>query len=368
MIRTCDVGSLPLRSNPDKFREGARSSQTILPALGIGGDSYRAFEEEVVGGFIDKMKAGIDTPNYPQLRDMNEMFFELFRGVERTGGQYAATSKIEARPSSAIPEVSILKRNLSRIRDATGSSRVPVKACITGPYTLSAFFPMRDPGLIEQLGGELAKITANSLFKARGGEVRMLCIDEPTLGFLNDPLLDYGSRGRDSLRGAWEEICSAASSRGVETSIHLHDTSDDLFWEVEHLDMIESHVGDPLYELEKTKRKLEETDKALKASVAITLFDNLISNQLVSQGLSGEISQQVGDVWTDIRHGRADPRDFMESPELLEKRLSVIVARFGEERVPYACPECGLGGWPDYETAIECLRRVSEVVKEFNRG
>lgn len=367
MIRTCDVGSLPLRSGSDKIREGARSSLTILPTLGFGSDSYRAFEEEVVGGFIDKLKAGIDTPNYPQLRDMNEMFFELLRGVERTGGQYAATARIEARPGSAIPEVGILKRNLSRIRDEAESSRVLIKACITGPYTLSAFFPRRDTGLIEQFGGELAKIAANSIFKVRDGEVHMLCIDEPTLGFLNDPLLDYGSRGRDSLREAWEEICSAASSRGVETSIHLHDTSDDLFWEVEHLDMIESHVGDPLYELEKTERKLEETDKRLKASVAITLFDKLISNHLMSRGLSGEISQQVGDVWTDIRHGRVDPRDFIESPELLEERLSRIVKRFGEERVPYACPECGLGGWPDYETAIECLNRVSKVVKGFNR-
>jgi hypothetical protein len=29
-------------------------------------------------------------------------------------------------------------------------------------------------------------------------------------------------------------------------------------------------------------------------------------------------------------------------------------------------PECGLSGWPSYETAMECLHRTAEAAKLFD--
>jgi len=49
----------------------------------------------------------------------------------------------------------------------------------------------------------------------------------------------------------------------------------------------------------------------------------------------------------------------------MKKRLKKIQETFGAERVPYAGPECGLGGFPSYGVAIEYLRRVTDVVKQF---
>jgi len=43
--------------------------------------------------------------------------------------------------------------------------------------------------------------------------------------------------------------------------------------------------------------------------------------------------------------------------------LVEMVGRFGIERVPYAGPECGLRGFPTYECALECLRRVSSAAR-----
>ena len=167
------------------------------------------------------------------------------------------------------------------------------------------------------------------------------------------------------MRSAWETIFHVAASRGVETSMHLHDTSDDIFWDVEHLDVVESHVGDPLYDLEATRRRLEETDKRLRASVSVTLFDNLIDAHLRREGFDGDVQQRVGEVWTDIRLGRVDPMLFLEDTDLLNRRLTKVVERFGSERIPYVGPECGLSSFPTYETAMECLRRVSEVVRTY---
>ena len=368
MIATYDVGSLPLRIEASILRSGAKASQTLLPLLRASGedDAFRLFEEEVVEAFADKVRAGIDVPNYPQFRDMNDMFFELIRGIEKTEAGYITLRTPSARPGASIPEVDTLRRNASKIRDLTGADKVRVKVCVTGPYTLASFFESKDAGLFEDLGRAVADIASRTMFDTRHAEVSFLCIDEPVFGFLNDPLLDYGSDGRDTLRKAWDGIYREATSKGVETGIHLHDTSDDLFWEVEHLNVVESHLDDPLYTSKGTGERLEETDKQLKASICGTIFDNLIVEKLRREGASGDLQQRVGETWSEIKRGRVDPYTFLEDPKMLHKRLKKLVDRFGFERVPYAGPECGLRSFPTYDCAMECLRRVSKTADTFN--
>lgn len=366
MLETYDVGSLPPRVEESAIYEGARRSQTILSLVGAS-DESKVFEDEVVNAYIDKLNTGLTIPNYPQFRDMNEMFFELIRGMEKAEGGYIALPSLSARPNSSIPEVDVIKRNLSKIRDQAEIERVRLKICVTGPYTLASFFQAKAPGLFEDLGAAVSEILSKTMFNTRGGEVALMCIDEPVLGFLNDPLLDYGSEGREALIRAWDRICHIATSNGAETSMHLHDTSDDLFWEVEHLGLVESHVDDPLYTLESTKRRLDETDKRLKASLTVTLFDNLIENRVRSEGFSGAIQERIGDAWTEIRHGRVDPLVYVEEEAIMTQRLEKVVERFGAERVPYAGPECGFGGWPGYEHAFEGLRRISAAVRAYEK-
>jgi len=293
---------------------------------------------------------------------MNEMYFELIRGIKKGPDGYMALESPSAKPNAPVPEIAAIRKNASKIRDLTGLDRVRLKVCVTGPYTLASFFPAKNGRLFEDLGAALADIVSQSLFDSRNGEVALVCIDEPVLGFLNDPLLDYGSDARETLIKAWDGICRAAVSKGAETSMHLHDTSDDIFWAVDNLQLAESHVGDPLYTLASTKRRLAETGKRLKASIAMTLFDDLIEARLKAGGATGEIQQKVGDVWTEIRHEKVDPTIFLEEAGLMAKRLDTIVEEFGSENVPYAGPECGMGGWPAYEYAMEGLRRVSEAV------
>jgi len=370
MIATYDVGSLPPRIDQSVIRSGARASQTLLPLLKVSekDDAFRLFEGEVVEAFTDKMRAGVDIPNYPQFRDMNEMFFDLIRGIEKSEAGYIILGTPSAKPGTTIPEVDALKRHASEIKDRTDADKVRIKVCVTGPYTLASFFASKDANLFEDLGSAIADIASRTLFDTKQAEVSFLCVDEPVFGFLNDPLLDYGSDGREALRKAWDGICREATSRGIKTGIHLHDTSDDLFWEVEYLDVVESHVVDPLYSSEMTKERLEETDKLLKASIGITIFDNLIEAELRRDGESGDLQQRVGETWTEIRRGRVDPFTFLESVDLLDRRLRKLIDRFGLERVPHAGPECGLMSFPTYESAMECLKRISETVEKFESG
>ncbi len=362
MVKTYDVGSLPLRIGQDIIRKGGRRYSTLLPYMGVGElEDTNIFEEEIVNSFIDKLTAGIDVPNYPQLRDMNEMFLELIRGVERRGDGYRVLSRVMAKPFAVIPEVEAIKRNASRIAEAAGLERFEFKICVTGPYTLSSLFQDRDDELLRMLGRAISEITSNTIFRAKRGEAAILFIDEPTFGFLNDPLIDYGSEGREALLEGWEDICRAASSKGVEVGIHLHNTSDGLFWGVEHLSIVDSHVDDILYTSEATLRRIRETGKRIKASICKTEFDTLIADRLGVEATP----QNIGKAWSRIRSGGLDPTKFLEDPELIYRRLKALIKRFGTENIPFAGPECGLRGFPTYDCALECLRRVSEAARRL---
>ncbi len=351
MVEVYDVGSLPFVGDFARFLADA---------------VY--FEEKVVESFVDKLKTGVDMPNYPQFRDMNEMFLETIVGLEKIKGTgYVEAGSLSIKPEKTqIPEVAAIKKRAGDIREKTGEP-LRVKVCVTGPYTLASMFAYKDSGTFSRLGELVSQIVENNVFAGKHGRVRLVAIDEPTFGLLDDPLLDYGGDGRETLRKAWESICRRARAKGVQTCMHLHNTADELFWDVESLNIVESHVDDPLYSSDRTKELLESRDKTLKTSIAVSLFDNLIRAKITAElpQKTGEssINEKVADVWKAISKGKLDPESFLETTELMTKRLKRMINRFGVERVPYAGPECGLKSFPTYECALECLRRSAAAVE-----
>jgi 5-methyltetrahydropteroyltriglutamate--homocysteine methyltransferase len=351
---------MPLKGRRYEFLEGAKRSQTLTQYTGYGEwFSYvKVFEDQVVSGLVDKMRAGIDVPTYPQYRDMNEMFLDMINGLTKTPRGYMASGKLSVEPGKMIPEVYAVRNHLSEVAEASSVGKVGLKVCVTGPYTLSRSFATRTPELFTELGELLSEVTSNSIFKAKRGETALVSIDEPAFGLADDPILDVGYPGRECLRKAWEEVSYAANSRGVETMIHLHSTTDNLMWEVGKLDIIGSHVSDPIYGAA-TNRLLSETGKRLSISVATTSFEELLARD-------AETPEDIGYLWEKIRRGETDPSTYLESTQIIAGRLNRSLRLFGEENVPYAGPECGLGGFPTYECAIQYLERISRVVKHTN--
>jgi methionine synthase II (cobalamin-independent) len=207
-----------------------------------------------------------------------------------------------------------------------------------------------------------------NIFNGKHGGVKLVTVDETLFGLQDDSLIDYGTEGRENLRLAWESICKTAASQGVRTGIHLHDTTDSLFWEVKSLNIIESHVEDFIYQAEGTKQKLELTDKFLKASISISDFDKLIRHKLEATQPQKKdeltINEGVAQSWREIRSGKLNPTIFLEDVDLMKARLTRTINQVGENRVPYAGPECGFKGFPSYACAIEALRRVVDAVNQ----
>jgi len=361
MVESCDVGSLPFVGDFQKFSVGASNYGRVV------NDSTEFFERKVVGGFIDKVEAGIDVPNYPQYRDMTQMFFDMIEGVAKVNGGYVETAVLTLKEGrGVIQEASAIKNRSQEIYEKLGKP-FRLRMCITGPYTMSSLFAYKDRDTFTRLGSVLAQIVENNIFNSKQGSVLLVSVDEPVFGFVDDPLLDRGSEGRENLLKAWESIMHKIEAKGARACLHLHNTSDELFWEAKALNMIEPHVDDSFYQTKRTRERLESTDKFLKASLAVTDFDQLIRNNVIatSKQKPNEISlnEKIAETWTNLTKKQIDPMVFVENVQIMKERLVKIVGHLGKNRVPYAGPECGLKGFPTYESALECLRRVSKTVK-----
>ena len=143
MIESYDVGSIPCKAGRKELSEMFQAYEK--------GDSQLSnrLEKLIVESFLDKILAGIDVPNYPQFRDMNEMFLQIIDGIERIREGYVETGSLRLKTrKEKIPEVSIIEKNSKRIFDVVGEG-FKLKMCITGPYTLSAPFAYKNETAIE---------------------------------------------------------------------------------------------------------------------------------------------------------------------------------------------------------------------------
>lgn len=361
MVKSYDAGSLPFIGDFQKFSEGASNYGRVVS------DYTEFFEKKMVESFLDKVETGIDVPNYTQFRDMTQMFFDMIEGIEKVNGGYIETAPLTLKERRGIiPEVSAIKNRSQEIYEKLGKP-FQLRICVTGPYTMSSFFAYKDKGTFIRLGNVLAQIVEANVFNNKHGSVQLVAIDEPVFGFIDDPLLDRGSEGRENLLKAWESITQKIKAKGPQACLHLHNTSDELFWEVKNLNVIESHANDSLYQAKRTKERLESTDKFLKASIAVTIFDELIRSNIIAtskQKLNEtNINEKIAETWKNLTKNQIDPTIFIENAELMKERLVKIVNYFGENRVPYAGPECGFRSFPTYESSLECLRRVTKVIK-----
>ncbi len=351
-MKSVDVGSMPFQGDHERLDRGA------------GEEADRDyFEETILAYFIGKLEAGLDVATYPQLRDMCKMFLEAIDGLAKVDGRYAAIDHLKPR-LKGIPEVDAITRHAKEVYDATGRI-YSMRVCITGPYTLSTLLLRPDEGQILELAEALTTIAEGSLQGTRYGGVEVLVVEEPILGVVDDARLDYRGGWYETLLEAWDRILYPASCRGILCGIHLHSTSNNIFWSIDRLNIIELGAEDPLFASEKTPNLLRVHDKALKASICVTDVDRLAAKAAQSIEPYSRLPGQegLGRLWADITRGRADPAVLLEDRETISKRLSSIVERIGRENLPYAGPECGLKGFITLENALTLLKRCSEVVK-----
>jgi len=353
-MKSVDVGSLPFQGDEEALKKGAE-----------GGEEQTYFERVVVDYFVRKLKAGLDVATYPQLRDMCYMFLDELDGLIKVEGKYAQLEAIKPKRKS-IPEVDAVFKHSKEIYEETGRS-FSMRVCITGPYTLASFIIEPTPEQVLSLADALSQIAEGSLQQSRYGNVEVLCLEEPLFGVVDDPRLDYAGEWSETLLKAWDKIFYAASTRGVVCAMHLHSTSNRIFWDLDRLDVIEAEADDQIFSSKKTRNLLERYGKRLKASICSTNLNKLAEKAAdrIPRYCSLTKEQRAGQIWADIKRGREDPTILLESEDEIRSRLKQIVSLVGLENVPYAGPECGLKGFFSLDLALLYLKRCSDVVKGF---
>ncbi|MEM4201283.1 MAG: hypothetical protein QXR91_07010 [Nitrososphaerales archaeon] len=352
-MESVDIGSLPFQGDYEKLNREAR------------GEEQHYFEKIIVDYYVGKIMAGLDVATYPQLRDMCSMFLDELSGLVKVEGKYAALDSLRPR-CKGIAEVDVIFKHSRRIYEKVNKP-FKMRVCVTGPYTLSSFLIESNVDQVLDLAEALYQIAEGSIQSNSYGCVEMLAIEEPLLGVVDDPRLDYAGEWSEAFLRAWDKVFYAASSKGVLCSMHLHSTSNKIFWDVDRLNIIEAEADDDIFRAERTRKLLERRDKKLKASICITDVNRLAEKAAEHTPRYSTLpeEQRLGQLWADIKRGKEDATILLESEEEISARLQQTIKLVGLENIPYAGPECGLKSFLTLDNALLYLKRCSDVVRRF---
>jgi methionine synthase II (cobalamin-independent) len=314
-MQTTVVGSFPLANTPANFEMA----------------------------FIDQVNAGITTPCYPQLVDMNHQILEplskLLPGLKLVGKEYHLSGAFVVPKDVVATEygtrvLEILKKHPEIKKKITGT-----KACLTGPFTLCSNIIIDDealkakykpllfletrahqiPELVESMAGYIARIT--KAYKDIGFTI--ISIDDPflsqmvgrrknlfherpfILNVLNDAAKNLAKEGSLHVCGV---ISPALRDLLLESSIH-------------HLD----------HEFRTAPQNIELFDKKMLADHdKILAFGSLQTNPVPMPGKK--------------------PDDVVETVDDIVKHLQIGKDRYGAEHM-LVKPDCGFGGMNAFDRA-----------------
>lgn len=340
-----DIGSFPLPGGVAR-----EELQKIAFEIVTGESSPRDRERfnGIVGDVMQsKIDSGIQRPNFPQMQDM---IFEFFRFMEK----FYETDKpwVVRREFAEIPELSALSEVAGEYYKERKKA-LELRVCVTGPLELyvKKVGVQVQGDLLLNLAESVSRFVENSIINKKHIQTKTVCIDEPSLG-LNPSLI---AEEEDLIR-AWET--TAEKARNLDVQIHLHSPADvELIYQVDSIKVIGiESAEEPGFLKEIEKNDLESYDKSLRAGIARTNIYGIMADYRDKTGI---------DPWEKKNFTQAI--DEMENPRIIKKRLQKAYKIFGD-RIKYAGSDCGLGAWPNQESAFQLLKNTAEAVEEFNGG
>jgi len=290
-----DIGSYPLP-------RGVRLD-------GLPRDRYLQLVGQVLA---EKIRAGVEIPTYPQLRDMIRMFMDPIKDPKTTESPF------------------LIRREEAKIMELEA---VPpgqkVRVCVTGPVELyiSAFGATGYTDILYTLAESVSRYLEGA---KEEGKMAIASLDEPSLG-LNSNIIFPGEAHLPSPRYA--ELCAHVSGidiLGVESAAHP-----------DYLKLIGREV-------------LEETGTYLRAGIART---DIFS-------LSAQLNDRYKvNLWEDLPRLEREITS-LESPLIMKGRLDQAYAQFGDRLIATG-PDCGLGSWPSQELAGSILGNCAAAIASF---
>jgi 5-methyltetrahydropteroyltriglutamate--homocysteine methyltransferase len=335
-----DIGSFPLPSQTSKsaVSEAAfhRNEDGILFSI-----LSQIFEM--------KIKAGVQIPTYPQVRDITEQFLRPIRNEK----MWAKPFELKEEFAETV-ETQALESFCKKLKEKTGE--VPkIRYCVTGPTEL----------FLKEFGGssyadiyQLFAKNVNTFIKkamkdAKHFKISTVSIDEPSIGINPDLALS-----QDEIVTALSTAGDYARKSGADVQIHIHSP---LYYELACQSSSINVIGmesaaTPSYADMIDRKTLEKYDTFVRAGISRTDIFNMV----------GTLNEKYGsNVWENPVILR-EITEKMETPSAIEKRLHHLSKVFGS-RIKYAGPDCGLGSWPSHALASSLLKNTGEAIRSFNQ-
>ncbi len=336
-----DIGSYPL---PPELRR-----EDVQKIFDDPQEHHATISTIINDAMRQKINAGVEVPTYPQFQDMYLQFLHPIVNPEYNEDNSPFILKKE---HAKVLELDFMDQIAKQYYDANGKP-LQIRVCITGPLELYA----RHMGnvvyddVLQSFAESVRRFTESSLIDTRTMQTRTISLDEPSIGINPELWPD-----EESFIKALDTAGEPAFRRGVDVQIHLHSPAQySTPCKTRYVNVVGVESGaHPEYLDVIDKKDFEANDKFIRVGVART--------DILRMG--AEISDKLGkDVWRD-EDLLAEQLLLMESPELIEKRLSNAYHEFGE-LIRYVGPDCGLGSWPSQRVAYCLLESTAKGLDAF---
>ncbi|MDR2720201.1 MAG: hypothetical protein LBC03_05320 [Nitrososphaerota archaeon] len=332
-----DVGSFPLPKgvNREIFAQAyLKTRAAIINNQDPTADEFmqKNFCQVVVDSFRKKLVCGLDVVTFPQqfsgLRQVGDAVHEAME----QGSFIVETNK------AVLPEVYVLNRYAKELSEEFGK-KILLRVCIFGPLEqyLHEVGAVAYPDVLAGFAETINRFAKNAILNNKYIETHVISIDEPSYGHTNltaEPELIV------------ETLQKAYDFQGSTRQIHLHSTSGIRnLLNVKGLDVLSfEYAASPRNINDISKNMLEEADKQIRVGITRTDIDA---------------------IWAEVcEKGFEKPTDeqLVEPTEFIHKRYLYAKEKYGET-LTFTGPDCGLGSWPNQDTAALVLKRTVEAVK-----
>ncbi|WNY27753.1 methionine synthase [Methanolapillus ohkumae] len=302
--------------------------------------------------FEQKINAGVHIPNYSQFRDMTEQFLHPIRDENCCDGPFSLKEEF-----ASTVEIEAMEAYFKAQKKNTDSFEKPlVRMCVTGPTELylKEFGSADYVDIYQLFAKDVNLFVRNAMKKAKHFKIQTVSLDEPSIG-INPEL----SLPADEMIRALTNATRAAGKYGADVQIHIHSP---LYYDLACATPTINVIGmesaaTPSYMDMMDKKVLSDTDTFIRAGISRTDIFNM----------AGVLNEKYGgNAWNKPEILQKIVTE-METPQVIEKRLSDISKAFGD-LVKYAGPDCGLGSWPTQELAAALLKNTGKAMESFSKN
>jgi len=331
-----DVGSFPLPSTVERgtfnkayglAREAIRNGKDIRKDEFLLDNFYKVTLES----FKTKLSSGLDVVTYPQQYDGIKQVGDAIH-IAMNAGSFLVEDK-----EAFLPEVYVIKEEAKNLSEEFG--KILLRISLFGPMEqyLKEIGTVPYIDVLENFAETIKRFAKNSVLNTKYVKTDVVSIDEPSYGFMNI------AAGTAVLCDVLEK---AFNFHGAARQIHLHSATrlPDLLC-VKNIDVLSfEYAGSPRNIDSVSKKMLDSADKQIRVGIARTDIDSILA-ELQDRNIAKPTSEQLA-----------------EDKENIRKRYLSAKEKYGD-RMTFAGPDCGLGGWPSQEAAQLLLKRTVAAVK-----